>query len=125
MKSLLVHTALVSLAVLSPLAAAPTKEAKLKAKPAFWEDPGNISARDLTWGIGGRAKAPIEGPFTFVKEDLDGNSPKLVVRDGTGAQWKVKLGAEAKPETVFEALKNARTPVFRIIRCVNGTARYG
>ena len=38
--------------------------------------------------------------FTFEKEDLDGTNPKYIVRDDKGAKWKVKLGDEAKPETV-------------------------
>ena len=40
------------------------------------------------------------GTFTFVKEDLKGTSPKLVVKDQDGVKWKVKLGIEARPETV-------------------------
>jgi hypothetical protein len=40
----------------------------------------------------------------FVKEDLDGTSPKIVVRDQGGVKWKVKLGAEARPETAASRL---------------------
>ena len=39
------------------------------------------------------------GTVTFVKEDLDGSSPKFLVRDQDGQKWKVKLGIEARPET--------------------------
>jgi hypothetical protein len=35
-----------------------------------------------------------------VKEDLDGTNPKYDVRDEEGVKWKIKLGAEARPETV-------------------------
>jgi hypothetical protein len=31
---------------------------------------------------------------------MDGNSPKFVVEDADGAKWKVKVGPEARPETV-------------------------
>jgi hypothetical protein len=37
------------------------------------------------------------GTFTFVKVDLKGTSPK---KDQNEVKWKIKLGAEARPETV-------------------------
>ncbi len=40
------------------------------------------------------------GPFTFQSEDLEGTNPKFNVVDSQGVKWKVKLGAEARPETV-------------------------
>ena len=66
--------------------------------PALWTNPGNIAARDLFYGAGGKARQP-RGNFTFVEEDLDGSQPKFVVRDQKGAKWKVKLGPEARAET--------------------------
>jgi hypothetical protein len=39
-----------------------------------------------------------------VAEELDGSSPKFVVRDTNGQKWKVKLGLEARPETVCTRL---------------------
>src|SRR5215469_13219109 len=48
-------------------------------RAVFWRDPGNIAERDLFWGPGGSRHQP-RGPFTFVKEDLDGSNPKFVVR---------------------------------------------
>ncbi|MBZ5626527.1 MAG: hypothetical protein LAQ69_48770 [Acidobacteriia bacterium] len=65
----------------------------------LWRSPTDMASRDLFWGSGGRQDQP-HGPFTFVKEDLDGTSPKFVVRDRDGVKWKVKLGLEARPETV-------------------------
>ena len=47
----------------------------------------------------GRGHLP-RGTFAFVKEDLKGTSPKLVVKDQDDVKWKVKLGVEARPETV-------------------------
>ena len=38
-------------------------------------------------------------PFTFESEDLEGTNPKFDVRDADGVKWKIKLGAEARPET--------------------------
>ncbi len=65
----------------------------------FWQDPGDIASRDLFNGPGGEEHQP-HGPYTFEKEDLDGSNPKFVVRDRDGVKWKVKLGVEARPETV-------------------------
>lgn len=76
------------------------KERDFPAGPAvLWNDPGDVSARDLFYGSGGKEHVP-QGPFTFVKEDLNGTNPKFVVRDAGGHKWKVKLGNEAQPETV-------------------------
>jgi hypothetical protein len=42
--------------------------------------------------------------FKFVKEDLSGSNPKFVVTDQAGGKWKMKLGAEAKPEVAASRL---------------------
>ena len=66
----------------------------------IWQDPGDVASLDLLSGSGGKALAPDPaGPFTFVKEDLAGTSPKFEVTDGQGVEWKVKLGAEVQSET--------------------------
>ena len=90
------------------LAAAPAKKGHKDHKatvestgsvPAvLWRSPAGISSRDLYYGPGGKEDQP-QGPFTFVKEDLDGSNPKFVVHDDSGVKWKVKLGEEARPET--------------------------
>jgi hypothetical protein len=69
----------------------------------LWKDPADLTHRNLFYGPGGKQHEP-RGPFTFVKEDLDGTNPKFVVRDGDGMKWKVKLGLEARPETVATRL---------------------
>lgn len=67
----------------------------------IWKDPGDISSLDLTYGAGGKGHAPKEdGTYKFTKEDLHGTSPKFYVEDSEGITWLVKLGEEAKPETV-------------------------
>ena len=44
--------------------------------------------------------APDAGAkYTFVKEDLNGTSPKFDVEDGKGVGLKVKLGEEPQAET--------------------------
>ena len=65
----------------------------------LWRDPGDMATRDLFYGPGGKAHEP-RGPYTFDKEDLKGSNPKFVVKDANGVKWKVKLGPEARPETV-------------------------
>jgi hypothetical protein len=64
----------------------------------LWREPKDIRSENLFYGPGGKEHEP-HGPFTFVKEDLDGTNPKYDVRDQDGVKWKIKLGAEARPET--------------------------
>lgn len=74
-----------------------------QARVSLWSSPVNIGHRNLFFGPGGRQDQPL-GSFRFVKEDLDGSSPKFYVRDQDGTKWKVKLGPEARPETVATRL---------------------
>jgi len=65
----------------------------------LWRDPTDIRSRNLFYGPGGEADQP-HGALTFRKEDLNGTNPKYDVRDADDVKWRVKLGAEARPETV-------------------------
>lgn len=67
--------------------------------PVLWREPVDIASRNLLYGPGGQEHAP-HGAMTFVSEDMNGTNPKFVVRDEDGVKWKLKLGAEAKPEPV-------------------------
>lgn len=80
-----------------------SREAAASEVSALWRDPGDIRSRDLFYGPGGEKDQP-HGPFTFLKEDLDGTNPKFSVRDRDGVKWKVKLGVEARPETTASRL---------------------
>lgn len=71
--------------------------------PVLWRDPVDISRRDLRFGAGSPALAPV-GPFTFLKEDTTGASPKFRVKDARGDNWTVKVGVEAQAETVSTRL---------------------
>ena len=102
-KSPVVISLLVGLTLSLP-AAGPAKEkhgdeAQAPGVPVLWTNPADIQLRNLFYGPGGSAHVP-HGPFTFVKEDLEGTNPKFVVKDRDGVKWKVKLGIEAQPETV-------------------------
>jgi len=76
---------------------------KVDESPLIWRDPGNIAARDLFYGAGGKSRQP-RGKFTFVEEDLEGLNTKFVVRDQDGSDWKVKLGPESRAETAATRL---------------------
>lgn len=78
--------------------------AEESATPVLWRQPANIASENLYYGPGGEAHAPRGKVFTFVKEDMSGTNPKFVVEDEEGVRWKVKLGFEAKPETVATRL---------------------
>jgi len=73
------------------------------APAVLWRKPVDIASRDLFYGPGGQEHQPHE-PYTFLKEDLDGTSPKFDVEDRDGVKWKVKLGEEARPEIVASRL---------------------
>ncbi|MBZ5726991.1 MAG: hypothetical protein LAP87_18590 [Acidobacteriia bacterium] len=101
---------LMAAAVLSPAAFPQARKANRAAvasapgRPAvLWRNPTDIQSRNLFYGPGGKEHEP-HGTFTFVKEDLAGTNPKFVVEDRDGVKWKVKLGAEARPETVASRL---------------------
>ena len=79
-------------------------EKTTSAAPVLWQDPSDISTRDLRYGQGGESHAPQSTVFKFVKEDMSGTNPKLIVTDEAGHKWKMKLGAEAKPEVAASRL---------------------
>lgn len=79
------------------------KEKFWGAIPVLWRDPGDVGARNLRYGPGSPALAPV-APFRFVEEDKSGESPKFEVRDARNVKWVVKLGEEAQSETVSTRL---------------------
>jgi hypothetical protein len=68
--------------------------ALLAASSLLWQDPGRVEAADLSVASG-----PPKPPYTFVREDMSGTSPKVIVRDAAGIEWRVKGGRDVKPET--------------------------
>jgi hypothetical protein len=69
----------------------------------LWREPKDIASRNLYYGPGGKAHEP-KGSFTFKEEDMLGGSPKFDVVDQDGVKWRVKMGVEARPETVASRL---------------------
>ena len=51
----------------------------LAVSSLLWHDPGQVEAADLSVASG-----PPKPPYTFVREDMNGTSPKLIVRDAAG-----------------------------------------
>src|SRR5918995_7126658 len=82
-----------SLLVCQPASPQPKRASNsnnLASAPILWRNPGDISSRNLLYGPGSPDLAPV-APFTFVKEEKSGESPKFVVRDARGDEWTVKL----------------------------------
>jgi hypothetical protein len=69
----------------------------LATRHRIWHDIDSEQANDLRYGPGGAAYVP-EPPFEFVEELLTGSHPGVSVRDRRRRLWRVKWGAEAKPE---------------------------
>src|SRR3982750_2186015 len=67
------------------------KEAKAEGTPILWQEPADITTRDLYLGSGGEALKPDLSHVTFVKEETGGYSKKYHVRDGAGRAWNAKL----------------------------------
>lgn len=82
---------------------AQTRTGKSGSRAVLWRDPGSVAKRNLFYGPGSAALAPV-APFTFIKEDKGGESPKFEVRDARRTVWTIKLGPEAQAETVSTRL---------------------
>lgn len=71
----------------------------------LWKDPGNVAARDLRWGRGGKAlMPPANGEFEFKGTDTTGYSPGYDVVDAAGRKWDVKTGDEGQTEVMASRL---------------------
>jgi hypothetical protein len=70
----------------------------LATRHRIWHEVHTAEASDFRFGPGGEAYVPAP-PFEFVEELLSGSHPCVSVRDARQRLWRVKWGAEAKPET--------------------------
>jgi hypothetical protein len=71
----------------------------------LWRDPGNIAARDLRFGRGGKALQPSkETEFEFKDSDTTGYSGGYDVVDPQGRKWDVKIGDEGQTEVMASRL---------------------
>jgi len=93
-------TALILAVIAAGFGAAADGAAIRRAEPRkLWANPVDLESRNLFYGPGGRKHHPRTTEFVFVKEDDKGTNPKFIVTDADGVKWKIKLGAEAQPET--------------------------
>jgi hypothetical protein len=95
--------------------------ASAQGTPVLWQQPTDISSRDLFLGPGGEAMKPDLSRVTYIKDEEGGYSVKFRVRDGAGKTWVAKLGNEAQPETAAVRLVWAVgyvTEVNYLIPCV-------
>lgn len=100
---LVITAILLTAAAAFPVFAQETQASKPTGVPVIWRDPGDVSRRNLTFGAGAAELVPV-GPFTFVKEESTGESPKFDVTDARGETWVVKVGPEAQAETVVSRI---------------------
>ena len=71
----------------------------------LWRDPGNIAAKDLRYGPGGKTLLPPAGSeFIFKESDVTGYSGGYDVVDAAGRKWDVKIGDEGQTEVVVSRL---------------------
>jgi hypothetical protein len=96
---------LIALALLLTITSVDSTQAKKKKKealtgtPILWQQPDDITSRDLYLGPGGETMRPDLRRITFIKEEKGGYSKKYRVRDGSGREWVAKIGKEAQSET--------------------------
>src|SRR5688500_17180378 len=77
----------------------PAKTAAAPPVHQLWQEPEDLSRRDLFYGVGGRQGAPNpRGRYKYQSEDTTGASPGYNVRDDNDVSWDIKLGEEAQPE---------------------------
>ncbi len=84
--------------------ATPQEKSKPTGTPVLWEEPADISSRDLYLGPGGEEMKPALESVTFIKEKNGGYSTKYEVKDASGREWVAKLGKEAQSDTAANRL---------------------
>jgi hypothetical protein len=75
------------------------KKEALTGTPVLWQQPNDITSRNLFLGPGGKEMRPDLRRITLIKEEKGGYSKKYRIRDGSGREWVAKVGKEAQSET--------------------------
>lgn len=65
----------------------------------LWQEPTDITSRDLLLGPGGEEMKPDVSRLTLIREEKGGYSKKYRVKDAQGREWVAKIGKEAQSET--------------------------
>lgn len=97
------------------------KETMPQGTPVLWQEPADISSRNLLLGPGGEELKPDLKQVIWEETMPEGYSVKWRVRDASGKKWVVKVGNEAQPETVATRLVWAAgypTEVNYLVPCV-------
>ena len=98
---------LVAAAAAAALTASQSSGVKPRRAPMaeLWRDPGNIAARDLRFGRGGKALLPgADVEYVFKGSDVTGYSAGYDVVDPAGRKWDVKVGDEGQTEVIVSRL---------------------
>ena len=110
MKPIALQTLAVGLAMVV-LSCAPPIRSTLTTAPTpaqmaeFWEEPKDLSTRDLFFGPFGMERAPNpRATYRYFKEKTTGNSPGFTVEDNDGTEWSVKQGPEGPVEVVVSRI---------------------
>jgi len=74
------------------------------AHAVLWQEPTDLTSRDLLLGFGGEAMKPDLSHVVFLKDETRSYSTKYRVRDGAEHEWVVKIGQEAQSETAATRL---------------------
>jgi ribosomal protein L12E/L44/L45/RPP1/RPP2 len=75
-----------------------------EGKPVLWQEPADLSSRNLLLGPGGEEMKPDLKQVIWEGTEEGGYSVKWRVRDASGKKWVVKVGNEAQPETASTRL---------------------
>jgi hypothetical protein len=97
------------------------KAAAQQGTPVLWQEPTDISSRNLLTGPGGDAMKPDLSQVIWEETMTEGYSVKWRVRDGAGKKWVVKVGNESQPETAATRLVWAAgypTEINYLVPCV-------
>src|SRR5215212_11360869 len=72
------------------------KNAMSQGTPVFWQEPADITSRNLLLGPGGEEMKPDLKQVIWEETLPEGYSVKWRVRDASGKKWVVKAGNEAQ-----------------------------
>jgi hypothetical protein len=96
----------------------------------LWQEPTDLSTRNLFDGPWGASNAPYAGEtFTFQRRKHNGTNPGMTVVDPRGRVWHIKQGREGPPEVVVSRILSAvgyhQPPVYFLpsISVMRGSAR--
>jgi hypothetical protein len=85
----------------------------------LWEQPLDVSQRDLFYGPWGPERSPKpHDTYTFLRKKRQGTNPGVTATDSSGREWHVKQGPEARPEVVLSRVLSAvgyhQPPVYHL-----------